>query len=481
MIRALPLLVVALAACAGRERDPANPEQGPPRLQVVRCTPATPAPVLADDGVTFGGLTKAEVRSLERPSRNLPQLTISSASTAPASESIARVLRDKLDELRACYVREVWRTSRTGRKVVLGFSIRSDGRAFNVSASGASEAFGTCAAQALASARFPGTTMGGLVSVSYELDVATPTEPIVPEPWTPFALDGSPPLEGAPVMARAAESALRGQLDRLGACFHGFLPTGSIRAMLDLDDAGSLRAARVGGLGDHEVEACLRRALVGLVVPSPALQPAEIACDLARGDAQRWRVDPAGYELIRATRTGAIHGTTTLAPGAGEPEPLEGNKTYLVVLDPDAPGTVLDLALEWAFDGDATVLAAADPTGGAPQVIGVGRSTFALGDAHDPPGAQDVSLELYGDVLAACVAGTTDTVPIAEASKLAQRLAAACRKRTCAGTVTLAVEGGAPASAVPTAVDALRRAGFERVLIGSGLGCARTQPGPPRG
>ena len=455
------------------------PDRSPPRLQVVRCTPATPAPVLADDGVTFGGLTKADVLALKRPTRALPQITISSGTGPP--EAIAKVLRDRLDELRACYVREVWRTARTSRKLVLAFAFGSNGRASNVTVSGASPAFEACATQALASARFPGASPGGLISVAYELDATPPAAPPEPVPWTPFALDGSPPLEAAPVMARAAEGALRGQLDRLGACFHGFAPTGSIRAMLDVDDGGLLRDARVGGLGDHEIEACLRRALAGLVVPSPALQPVELACDLSRGDAQRWRVDPAGYEVIRASRAGAVHGTEALAPNAEEPAPLEANRTYLVVLDADTPGTVLELALAWAFDGDATLLAAADPKGGTPYVIGAGRSTFALGDAHDPHGAQDVSLELYGDVLAACLAGDDETVPITEAGKLAQRLAAACRKRTCAGTVTLAVDAGATASAIPMAVDALRRAGFERVLIGSGLGCARTQGRPPRG
>lgn len=114
-------------------------------------------------------------------------------------------------------------------------------------------------------------------------------------------------------------------------------------------------------------------------------------------------------------------------------------------------------------------------------MIGVGRSTYALGEAHDPPGAREVSLELHGDVISACLAGDADTVPVAEAARLARRLAAACRRRSCAGTVTLAVEGGARAALLPMVLDDLRRAGFERVLIGAGLGCARTQARSPRG
>ncbi len=478
MTRAL-LLVLAVAGCPRPSVEPAGPETRPPLLQVVRCTPATPMPVLFDDGVTFGGLTKEETLSLKRVKAPQPMI-VAGARDGISLAVVTRVVRGELAELRACYEREVGKSFRAGGRIALNFTITSEGIAMGVLANGTSKPFEACAATALESARFPRPRIGVTrVSIPLALDGGVEsTAP--PVPWTPFALDGSPALEKAPVMARAAESALKSQLDRLGACFHGFTPTGSIRAMLDLDDSGALRAARVGGLGDHEVEACLRRALVGLVVPSPALQPAELACDLSRGDAQRWRVDPADYDVIRATRTGAIHGTESLSAGATEPDPLPGNKTYLVVLDADAPGTALELALAWAFEGDATLIARRDPKGGAPHVVGVGRSTFALGDTHDPPDAQDVSLELYGDVIAACVAGDADTVPLADVGKLAERLASACRKRTCAGTTTLAVEAGAAASAIPPVVDALRRAGFERVLIGGGLGCARTQGRAPR-
>jgi len=477
VLHTLLLLAAGFAACARSDVGPASPDLSPPRLQVVRCAPATPAPVLADDGVTFGGLTKAE--TLER-NRSGPQpVVLGGAEAEISTAAVARVMRGRIDALRACYEQEIGKSLQAGVSLSLTFVISPDGIAIGVQATGPSKPFETCATRALESARFP-RPRGGAVRVKVPLALhESPSRP--PVPWTPYALDGSPVLQTDPMIARAAERALRRQLDRLGACFHGFTPTGSIRAMLEIDDSGMLRTARVGGLGDREVEACLRRALAGLVVPSPSLQPAELSCDLARGDAQRWRVDPADYAVIRATRAGVAHGTQTLAPSASEPEPLPGGRTYLVVLDADTPGTVLELALAWAFDGDATLLAVADAKGGPPAVIGVGRSTYALGEAHDSPGAQEVSLELYGDVIAACVAGDADTVPVAEAARLAQRLAAACRRRACAGTVTVAVEGGAAAAQLPPVLDALRRAGFARVLIGAGLGCARTQGRGPRG
>lgn len=479
--RALPLLVVAVAACAGREGEAQSPDRMPPRLQVVRCAPATPTPVLFDDGVTFGGLTKAEARELDRPRRRGAQVALLAGSTTAgvSGEEVARVLRGRLDELRACYAREATKSFRAGGNLRLVFTVTTQGRAADVSISGTSTPFESCVGQALAGAQFPRPKLG-ILRVGYELDLAPP-QATVAAPWTPFAIDALPPPAAAPAMARAAAGALRGRLDRFGACFHGFAPTGSVRAMLDLDDSGTLRAARVGGLGDRETERCLGRALAGLVVPSPMLQTAEVACDLSRGDARRWRIDPHDYDVIRATRSGVAHGGQTLAPTVTDPEPLPGNRTYLVVVDADTPGTVLELALAWAFEGDTTIVAAADPAGGPPAVIGAGRSTYALGDTHDATDAQEISLELYGDAISACLGGDTDTVPVAEAGRLAQRLAAACRKRPCVGTVALAVDGGAPASLLPGVIDGLRRAGFERVLIGSGLGCARTQGRPARG
>jgi hypothetical protein len=62
--------------------------------------------------------------------------------------------------------------------------------------------------------------------------------------------------------------------------------------MLEINVSGELGDVRTGGLGDARGEGCVTRALGGLRVVTPVEEHVEIACDLARGDAQPWRVSP---------------------------------------------------------------------------------------------------------------------------------------------------------------------------------------------
>lgn len=497
--RIATLCVLAAAACGGREADVAAPSDLAPRLQLVRCSVATPPPVIADDGVTFGGLTKDEVLELKRALRvdgvkvatvNLGKPTIS-GSLDPAV--INRSMRSDLPALRSCFERAFASRPTMSPRITVAFSIEPDGRVSTLSVAGAVPELQQCVVVVLRQLRFPRPRSGGLVHVSYPLSfvhggasglrppAAEPaivrepsTTPLVGAPWTPFALDGSPSLDVAPVIARATEIAVRARLDRLSLCFHGPTPAGSLRAMLDIDPTGLLRGARIGGLGDQASALCIRRELAGLQVKSPTLDAAEVACDLARGDARRWRVHPSEYEMIRATRAGLEHAGTRIAVGASEPDALPGNRTYLVLADQDTPGTVLELALTWAFDGDATLVAIADGTP-SPPLLGVGRSTFALGDPHDDPIAAPVSIEIYPDRVMVCTGASSQEAKLADGAKaldiLGARLATHCRSGRCASTIGVAVDGATPATALPPVVDALRRAGFERLLIGGGPGC----------
>lgn len=478
----------------------------PPRLQLLRCTSATPLPVLADDGVSFGGLTKAETLELRRAKRVPPsvrgsQVVLGAATMLGTFDRavLARVLGAQVPSLRACYERELAKAAKVTARLDVAFTIETDGRVAGV-ASGlrTSPGLGQCVTRVVSGLRFPAPPGGVAVRVSYPITFdapgsAAPTAtnwletsgapaPEVPtSPWTPFALADGTPLTVAPILARVTETAVRQRLDRLGACFPAPAPTGSLRILLQLDPGGDLRGVRVGGLGDPASEACLRRALVGLHVLSPTLDGAEVACDLSRGDAQRFRVTPASYEVITTTALGMSHGGQTFELGASEPEPLPANQTYLILLRPETPGTVLELALGWAFEGDATLIAT--ERGAAPPVlVGVGRSTFALGDAHDPIGALDVSLEVTRDRLAACVGSTAEDAALADPraiDALLARLAQRCRKGTCASTLGLVVEGGANGDRLVTVVDAVRRAGFERTLIGGGVGCRAASGSPP--
>ncbi len=483
-------VVAALAACGGPDPRVAGPADPNPRLQLLRCSPATLPPVLADDGVSFGGLTKAEILELKRGARAGTFKVIPARPSVKGSYDhvvIARAFSTELKALIACYAREVAKNPNLLTRVDVAFTIEADGRVSGVSTGRVPPGLSACITRIVAGIKLPAPS-SGTVRVSYPLtfdragvpepndgvDGPDAVEPAPrPVPWTPFALDGSPSLDTAPAIARATETALRGRLEQIGACFSGPGPTGSLRAMLDLDPAGGLRAVRVGGLGDPASEACIRRALEGMDVASPTLDSAEIACDLSRGDAQRWRINVADYEVITTTRKSIAHDGITIELGATEPEPLPPNRTYAILVQRDTPGTVLELAVGWAFEGDAT-LVATQRGSSAPVLVGIGRSTFALGDAHDEPGAIEVSLEVTRDRLAACVASAGEAAALADPraiDALLAKVAARCRKVPCIATIGLAVDGGATASGLVEVADAVRRAGFERVLIDGGVGC----------
>jgi hypothetical protein len=345
---------------------------------------------------------------------------------------------------------------------------------------------GQCLSPVIAAVRFPPLQGGGSVRVTYPLTFdhgapgLAPSHPepaVVPEttpadPWTPYLLAGIPLDAGAAGVARLTERALRAKLDPIAACFTGASPTGSLRAMLAIDSAGTVHRARVGGLGDPASERCIAAALLSLHVPGKSGE-AEIACDLSRGDAQRWRVATGGYEVITTTRTSISHAGRTIELAASEPDPLPPNRTYLILVQRDTPGTVLEAAIGWAFEGDATLIALQGDAR-APVFLGMGRSTFALGDPHDDINAVDVSLEVDRTQLAACVRMDAQSAPLGDPDAVRAvlaNLAVRCKTARCASTVGLTLEGGGTVGALAEVIDAIRHAGFSRVLIGGGIGC----------
>ena len=482
----------ALAACGGRDVGPREPVERAPRLQLLRCTPATAGPILSDDGISFGGLTKAEILDLKRGSRpgaaKPPRVVIGTPSITGLDAAVfGRVLRGELDKLRSCYDRELATNPLLAARVDITVTVGMDGRVATVSAgSAAPVVLAQCLSRVIAAVRFPTRVSGGAVRVTYPLTFdhgapglppsqpqpAIELEAAPPEPWTPYARQGMAPNGSAVAVARLTERVLRGHLAPIAACFTGAAPTGSLRAMLAVDGEGHVRLARIGGLGDPASERCLAKALVGLAV-SPKTEDTEVACDLSRGDAQRWRVTPASYEVITTTRTSITHRGRTVELGASEPEPLPANRTYLILVQRETPGTVLEAAIAWAFEGDATLIAL-QSDGLAPVLLGIGRSTFTLGDAHDDINAVDVSLEVDRTQLAACVRVDAQSAPLADAKAVREtldNLAARCRRATCASTIGLTLEGGGTAGALAEVIEAVRHAGFPRVLIGGGIGC----------
>ena len=305
---------------------------------------------------------------------------------------------------------------------------------------------------------------------------APPRPPADGAPWTPFAIETAPPIATATTVAHATEAAIRARIATLDACFTAPSPVGSIRAMLEIDAAGSLTAARVGGLGDRGGEDCLSRALDGLHVVMPTTEPVEVACDLARGEAKPWRVaTDAGYDAIEVTQARVRHGATTLALTASEPAPLPSGPTYLVVVDPQATGSLIEVATSWAFEGDTTLVALRAPSG-PPLLIGAARTMYSSGDTFEDVAALRATLTVSAKMVSSCVRTSVQVAPLADpkaAGDLVMALAATCRRVRCASTLRVALDGDALARDLAEVMAAARRAGFERVLIGGSPGCDR--------
>ncbi len=497
-------MIVVAAACGGPELAPTGP-QAPPSVQLIRCQPAVPPPVTVSEGATDAVFGTNDVRPPSwdggksiairqaRPGwgKHVPNVVVGTPTYDAGgldAAVIGRVLHSQIAALRACYDKELATNAALSGKLAVSFTIDPDGKvsAASTGGVGAANSLSPCVVRVMRGLVFP-RPVGGSLMVTYPLafDTATPAVPDervdaasardgLARPWTPFALDRSPPLDTAPTIARATEGPLRARMAAIGACFPGLAPTGSLRAMLELDAGGSLIAARVGGLGDEPIERCVASALEGLRVMTPAADSVEVACDLSRGDARPWRVAPAaGYEVIEASRTQLVHGTEVIALGASEPPPLPAGATYLVLADADAPGTLIELALAWAAEGDATLIASRDGPR-PPALIGMGRSEASVGDDYDDAAAVRATLALGATTLTACVHRTIQTAGVADVAAiggLLTRVAMKCRKIGCASTLRVAIDGGAVARDLLEVMAAARRAGFERVLIGGLPGC----------
>lgn len=482
----------ALAACGGRDVGASGPTDRAPRLQLLQCTPATAGPMLADDGVSFGGVTKAERLEMKRASRpgaaKLPRVIVGTPTASVGgldAAILARVLRGELDKLRACYDRELATSPQLAVRIEVAFTIGSDGRVTQATAGAkVPVVLGQCLSRVIANVRFPAPQGGGSVHVTYPLafdhgapglprsqpQPAAVAEAPPPVPWTPYSLEGIRVDAEAVGVAHLTERAVREKLDAIGACFTGPAPSGSLRVMLAIDPAGTAQRVRVGGLADPASEGCVTKALSSLIIATSSTET-EVACDLSRGDAQRWRLTAADYEVITTTATSMSYRGTTLELAAGEPDALPPNRTYLILVQRDTPGTVLEAALAWAFEGDATLIALA---GEASVLLGTGRSTFALGDPHDDITAVEISFEVDRTQLAGCVRGDAQAAPLADATAMRQmlaRLAARCRSDTCASTVGVTLAGDGTVGALAEVIDAVRHAGFSRMLIGGGTGC----------
>jgi hypothetical protein len=501
MVRIASLVaVVAVSACRPAPAPLLIEPEVAPQLRLVGCAPAAPLPRTATDLGSpaalggegeFGAIGYATL-ARQRSHPGAPQVVAGSPTvTGPLDKVVVeRVVRSRLPELRTCYERELAATPAMTGTVTVTFLAGPDGRVATTSVlgSGVSPAVSACAVQVVQTLQFP---TGQPISVSYPFQFVTGSEAPEPvhtaptlglhpgAPWTPFALGDEAPPRSAPLVARATEGAIRRSLAAVADCFAGPAPVGSLRALIAVRGDGSIDSARTGGLGDG-AEACVARRLTELHILMPAREPTEIACDFARGEARAWRVAPvAGYAVLEASPHGVRHGEQIVKPGVVAPRPLPADQTFLVVASPETPGAMLELALEWTEQGDATLIALRDGAH-SPLVVGVART------AHQIGGVEAVTawpaLRVSGGAVTACVDRASQRASLGDpvaVDGLVRRVAARCRGVRCSASLGVTIDADATASQLLDVAGAARRAGFERVLLGSYSGCATTRSPRP--
>lgn len=480
-------------------------------MRLVRCAAATPPPLLSSevDAVgdagsvrrivaTVGGSATVDWVAISNDgtgssgfkvgTRANVSLGLPSTTGSLRADKIAAVVRAKLGELKTCYANDTSNASPPSAVIAYRFTIGGDGKVIRVESSGSAlgAPLDACVKRVLRAAGFPAPPGGGTVTVSYPLvfdstgTIAIPKEkaPVADvSPWTPFARDSAPASVAAGGAARATEAAIRGRLEAIDKCFTGPTPAGSLRVMLEIDLVGELGTIRTGGLGDASGEACVTKALAGIRVVTPSQEHVEVACDLSRGDAQPWRLaTTAGYGVIEAERAKLRHGEHTLVAGASDPDPLPVN-TYVVLVQPDTPGAMLQLALTWANDADAVLIALQDRKA-SPLFLGMGHTSVTHGGDAEDTEAVRPALRLDAKTVTGCVSRGVHRAKLAdprEVGSLVQRLAEKCRALKCAPTLLVAIDRDAVARDLVEITGAARRAGFDRVLIGgSELGCQDT-------
>ncbi len=472
MKRGIALVVVA--AC-GSGPDAASPRE-PVTLRLVECASALPTAV--GDVRAKPAADRMVSWSSGKNVRRAVTLGYEMAQTSGMMDAmvVRRVVQAKASELTKCYERELAINPTRGQtRVAWRFSVAQDGHVVfaDPTTQVVSVATSACISRVVKTMTFPARTTGGSITITQGLVFdAIPIgdrRGAVAEgelPWTPYPVRGGYAPAGAEVVAHAAESILKNRADKLEACFRSG-GAGSLRALFSVESDGDVVATRVGGIGNDAIEACVEKQLVGAKLVNPLGDTTEIACDFARGDAQPWRVSAsASYGVITATRKDMTYDKQTVVVGAVEPAALPGDRTYLIVAEPETSGAVLNNALAWATDGDAAIVALRDGAG-PPRYLGMGK--VGAGDAEAGFGGQPL-LVLGRGTVQACLGRKNRRGKLADAGSLAQQLATLCRTSRC-GALAIALDDLALARDLVEVTGAARRAGFERVTIGGPTMC----------
>lgn len=493
-MRALAITTLMVAACGGGSTLPRAPDH----VRIVGCQPALQTPSLSTtvplgrhetfEAIGNGWDSRPAEAYAPGPAMAVGRIT----SDDPFdSEHAEQVVGTVLLQMEACFRDRL--TSGTMLKVATAWMVRVGTQGAVTRVLGAQGLIdpqtNACVGDLLKSLTFPKPKAGSaLLRIPLIFDSLgrpiqkepdpTPAQRLgkaPSEPWTPFA-NQFIRVDGADSIAQATRAEVQRRIDALDACFvkRGPATTGSVRAILELDATGTLLEASAGGLGDREVEVCIEQALSTIKVIAPAAVGTEIACDLARGDAQPWHVSPdGGYDVVTVSASGVAHGTTSLRPTGLDPVPLDTTTPALVVLDPKAPGALVLFALSYVSSAPAAVFAvrAGEPT---PRYLAMGLTSASTTSRLGDPEALFPIVRVSAKTVTACVGRIAETTPLASpglVSGLLRKVADQCSTKHCAGTLVLTLDADATTHDLLDVAGSLRRAGFQRVLLTSELGC----------
>jgi hypothetical protein len=484
----VPAAAIALFAACGAGSPPASPRE-PAAMRVVRCQAAARLPVLDRKPEDTEGATRGLFAvGGGRPA--VPADPPVAAALGPASSEgsipeaqVAAALAPREAAVRACaaaapridargvpWAEVEWRLTVGARGAVLLAAPTSNQL---------DPALEACVTAALRGAAFPAPPDGRPTAIrvfASFVEGSAARRPTAPErePWMPFAQRlafEAAPREVPGRLARAVEGALRAQLPAMASCLAGSGAAGSLRLQLALGSRVGASDVRVGGLGDAVIEACVENAAATARWELIDLDLLHVACDLARGDAQPWRLTPARHAdaVVDVSRGRVVRGAQTLAAGVqlGEVSELDGDQPYLVIADPDVSGAQLSLGLYWAREAEAVIVGVRPARGQAPIYVGTGATATSVPEDFDDE-APLPTLALGERHVAACLQQWRADAPLADGRAVddaARQLAARCRSQPCMKALVIELRDGAVAGELPGLAAAARRAGLPDPIV----------------
>jgi hypothetical protein len=467
----------ALVACKDDPRPapraqptaPADARVAEPALKLVRCTQALPAPPhpfsrrIGDVGLDGRGSRAGRgLGVIDRHVDGGAGSTVTFGALATSGplrkQAVAKTLRDHAGRLSYCYEQRLVQQPSLAGTSELTLTIEPDGSVFEAHVEGRfDDELALCVKHLVSELKFPVAARAARSTAKQQLVFAwqTPSQPVAtpsvpPALWTPFA--ASP----AHVPASVAEPAARGigraiPLAKVDACFGD--ANGALRSMLTIAADGSVIAARSGGVGNVEIEACASTQLVGIKA-APVELITEVACDFIRGDPAPWRVAlDAGYIVVDAAQP---------LPASRE----DPTSMYLIVLDSGTNVAKLQAALAMASTG-AAALVALRADGGAPLYV---ASTHA---AAPPDPTAPLVLDT-GDPLRICggVLDQTAEAAFNDADKLVAAATRSCTHRPCPAQLRISLGGSRTARHLAALAGVSRSVGFERLVFAT-VACPR--------